>query len=173
MKYQLAEAKQILERTPGVIRAMLHGLSDAWLSPNEGSDTWSPRDVVAHLVGMERAAWIPRVRHLLEFGEGRPFDPVDRTAEILASGHKSIAFLLDEFTFLRRDSLQVLSTLKLSPRQLEQTTVHPDFGVVRLNDLLATWVVHDLSHTAQITRVLATQYKDEVGPWVQYLRVIR
>ena len=173
MKYQLAEATQILERTPGVVRAMLQGLSDTWLLSNEGSDTWTPRDVLAHLVGLERAAWIPRVRHLLEFGEGRPFEPIDRTAEIIASRSKSIAFLLDEFTFLRRDSLQVLSTLRLSPRQLEQTSVHPDFGVVRLNDLLATWVVHDLSHTAQIVRVMAAQYREEVGPWVKYLRVIR
>src|SRR3954462_2799441 len=165
MKYQLAEAKQILERTPNVIRAMLQGLSDAWLLPNEGTDTWSPRDVVAHLVGMERAAWVPRIRHLLEFGEGRPFNPMDRTAQIRVSGHKSMNFLLDEFTFLRRDSLQVLSTLQLTPNQLERNTVHPDFGVVRLDNLLATWVVHDLSHTAQIVRVLATQYREEVGPW--------
>lgn len=173
MKYQLAEARQILERTPGVLRAMLDGLSDAWTLPNEGSDTWSPRDVVAHLVGAERVAWIPRIRHLLDFGEDRPLLPFDRTAEIVASADKPVQTLLDDFAHLRRDSLQVLSTLNLSESQLARTGKHPEFGVVRLHDLLATWVVHDLSHTAQIVRVMATQYRDEVGPWRANLRVIR
>jgi uncharacterized damage-inducible protein DinB len=173
MKYQLSQARQVLERTPGVLRAMLDGLSDAWILPNEGSDTWSPRDVVAHLVGAERGAWIPRVRHLLDFGEDRPFQSFDRTAEIVASADKPIHALLDDFAQLRRDSLAVLDALKLSESQLERTGTHPEFGTVRLHDLLATWVVHDLSHTAQIVRVMATQYRDEVGPWRAYLRVIR
>lgn len=173
MECRLDEARQILQRTPGVLRTMLDGLSDVWLLPNEGAETWSPRDVVAHLVGAERDLWIPRTRHLLEFGEDPPFPPFNRTAEIVASAERSVHDLLLEFARLRHDSLQALDALRLSPSHLDRTGTHPEFGVVRLHDLMATWVVHDLSHTAQIVRVMAMQYRDEVGPWRANLRVIR
>jgi DinB superfamily len=173
MECRLDEARQVLQRTPGVLRTMLDGLSDVWLLPNEGAETWSPRDVVAHLVGAERDLWIPRTRHLLEFGEDPPFPPFNRTAEIVASADRPVHDLLLEFARLRHDSLQALDALRLSPSQLDRTGTHPEFGVVRLHDLMATWVVHDLSHTAQIVRVMAMQYRDEVGPWRANLRVIR
>jgi hypothetical protein len=173
MECRIDDARQILQRTPGVLRTMLDGLSDVWVLPNEGAETWSPRDVVAHLVGSEKHAWIPRIRHLLEFGEDRPFLPFDRTAEIIASADRSIHDLLIELAHLRHDSLQTLDTLRLSPSELVRTGRHPEFGVVRLEQLVATWVAHDLSHTAQIVRVMATQYQDAVGPWRVNLRVIR
>lgn len=144
------EARQILQRTPGMLRTMLDGLSDVWLLQNEGSETWSPRDVVAHLVGAERDLWIPRIRHLLDVGEDRPFPAFNRTAEIVASVERPVHDLLLDFSHLRHDSLQALDALRLSQSELERTGTHPEFGAVRLSQLMATWVVHDLSHIAQI-----------------------
>jgi hypothetical protein len=173
MHYQPERAREILERTPAVLSALLDGLSDAWTTPNEGADTWSPRDVVAHLLGSERILWIPRMRHVIEKGEGVPFQPFDRTAEIVASPDRPLAEMLREFASLRAANLKEFATFKLSEDVLHKRGSHPDFGTVELHNLLATWVVHDLSHTAQIVRVMATQYRDDVGPWRTYLRVIR
>jgi hypothetical protein len=173
MEYDRAKATQILERTPATLEALLVGLSEEWLDGTDGPDTWSPRQVVAHLLGAERAAWIPRLRMILDFGEGRPLPAFDRVAEISASGRKPIGELIAEFAEQRRDSLGVLSRLPLDGPTLSKAGTHPEFGRVELRQLLATWTVHDLAHLVQIERTMAKQYADAVGPWRTYLRVVR
>lgn len=168
----LTEAVSVLERTPEAIAAMLRGLPDAWISAHEGGETWSPFDVVGHLIHGERTDWIPRVRMLLEHGEARAFEPFDRLAQFEASKGRTLDSLLDEFARLRSASLRELSALTLTGSDLERRGRHPAFGAVTLRQLLATWVAHDLDHVAQIARVLARQYTDEVGPWRAYLRII-
>lgn len=173
MEYELTKATQILERTPATLEALLVGLSDEWLDGTDGPDTWSPRQVVAHMIGAERAAWIPRLRFILDFGESRPLPPFDRVAEIMLSGHEPIERLVAEFGEQRRDSLAVLSRLTLDGPTLSKAGTHPEFGRVELRQLLATWTVHDLAHLVQIERTMARQYTDAVGPWRTYLRVVR
>ncbi len=173
MEFDLHRGTEILERTPGVLRSLLEGLPDAWTTPNEGADTWSPRDVVAHMVHIEEVDWIPRVRIVLEDGPGRPFDPVDRFAFRTKSAGRTLPELLDRFDALRARSLGALGALDLSGAALRREGTHPALGTVRLSELLATWVVHDLTHLAQIVRVMAKQYAAAVGPWKEYLSVLR
>jgi hypothetical protein len=173
MEYDLAHAKQILERTPATLSSLLVGLSDAWLDSTDGPDTWSPRQIVAHMIGAERSAWIPRLRMILDSAEPSPLPPFDRTAEIAASGTRAIAELVSEFGERRRESLAVVSSLALDGETLSKTGLHPEFGRIELRQLLATWAVHDLSHLVQIERTMARQYADAVGPWRAYLRVFR
>lgn len=170
--FDVAEAIALLERTPKVLDALLRGLPDGWIAANEGPGTWSPFDVVGHLVHGERADWMPRTRRLLEAGEERPFDPYDRFAQFRESAGKSLGDLLDEFAALRRANLDALAALRISGSDLDRRGRHPDFGPVTLRQLLSTWVAHDLDHLMQISRVLAGQYADEVGPWRAYLRII-
>lgn len=167
------EAAAILARTPATLDALLRGLPDGWIAANEGDDTFSPFDVVGHLIHGERVDWVPRARIILEHGDARAFDPFDRFAQFAASEGHTLADLLDEFARLRQQSLRELEALRLTPADLDRSGRHPAFGVVTLRQLLATWVVHDLDHIVQISRVLARQYSDEVGPWRAYLRVIR
>lgn len=173
MDFDLSHASQILERTPGTLESLLVGLSDTWLDAKEAPDTWSPRQVVAHMLGAERAAWVPRLRLILEFGDTQQLPPFDRVAEITVSGRRPIAELVADFAAVRRDSLRVVSALRLDADTLSRTGVHPEFGRVELRQLLATWAVHDLSHLAQIERAMAKQYADAVGPWRAYLRIVR
>lgn len=173
MQYDLAHAKQILERTPGALESLLVGLSDAWLDATDGPETWSPRQIVAHMLGAERTAWIPRLRMILDKGEAQQLPPFDRVAEINASGGRPIAELVADFASRRRESLAVVATLKLDGDVLSKTGLHPEFGRVELRQLLATWAVHDLSHLVQIERTMARQYADAVGPWRAYMRVVR
>lgn len=168
----LDEAIAVLERTPATISAMLRGLPDGWIAAHEGGDTWSPFDVVGHLVQGERTDWMPRVRILLEHGEARAFEPFDRFAQFEASKGRTLESLLDEFARLRADNLRHLAALNLTGSDLDRRGRHPAFGPVTLRQLLATWVAHDLDHVSQIARVLARQYTDEVGPWRAYLRII-
>jgi len=168
----LDEATAVLEGTPGTLDALLRGLPDSWTAANEGSDTWSPFDVVGHLIHGERTDWMPRVKLLLEHGEAQAFPVFDRRAQFGTSAGRSLADLLDEFSQLRRGSLQELAALELTPGDLDRRGRHPAFGPVTLRQLLATWVAHDLDHLIQVSRVLARQYADEVGPWRAYLRVI-
>ncbi|HTU99222.1 MAG TPA: DinB family protein [Luteitalea sp.] len=170
--YDVEEAAVLLARTPAMLDTWLRTLPDAWLAANEGPDTWSAFDIVGHLVHGERTDWMPRVRRVLEHGEALAFDPFDRFAQFEDSRGKTIDALLDEFARLRASSLEQLRELSLTPSQLELTGRHPAFGLVTLRQLLATWVAHDLDHVAQIARVIARQYSDEVGPWREYLRIV-
>lgn len=172
MDFDLQAAVPVLSRTPDVLNGLLRNLPDAWISGTEGPDTWSPFDVVGHLIQGERADWIPRVRHLLAHGENVPFPAFDRFAQFEASRGKTLAELLDTFRALRADSLRQLAELNLRSADLSRAGKHPAFGRVTLAQLLATWVAHDLDHIVQIARVMGRQYTTAVGPWRQYLRII-
>ena len=170
--FSLEEAIAILERTPATLDALLRGLPDTWIAGNEGEETWSPFDVVGHLIHGERTDWIPRARIILQEGERRAFDKFDRLAQFAVSKNRPLSALLDEFASLRRENLRELKALKLTDPDLDRRGRHPELGVVTLRQLLSTWVAHDLDHIVQISRVLARQYSDEVGPWRAYLRII-
>jgi hypothetical protein len=166
------EAAAMLARTPAVLDAMLRGLPDPWADAHEGGDTWSPFDVVGHLIHGERTDWIPRARLILEHGDSVAFEPFDRLAQFRESAGKPLPVLLDTFSELRAANLRELRAMCLDDTSLDRPGRHPALGRVTLRQLLATWVAHDLDHVVQVARVLATQYADEVGPWRAYLRVI-
>jgi hypothetical protein len=168
----MEEAVAILARTPATLDALLRGLPDGWILANEGGETWSPFDVIGHLIHGERTDWMPRVRIILAHGEARAFDPFDRFAQFTRSEGRTLASLLDELAELRRQNLHELAALRLTDADLDRRGRHPELGVVTLGQLLATWVAHDLDHVVQVSRVLARQYSDEVGPWRAYLRII-
>lgn len=170
--FVMDEAVAVLERTPAALDALLRGLPGGWIAATEGGDTWSPFDVIGHLIHGERTDWIPRVRMILDHGERRPFEPFDRFAQFAASEGRTLASLLDEFASLRRDNLRDLAGMQLTETDLDRRGQHPGLGVVTLRQLLSTWVAHDLDHVVQISRVLARRYSDEVGPWRAYLRII-
>lgn len=172
MHFRLADALEILERTPQTFRALLGGLSESWTSPNEGPGTFSAFDNLGHLVHGEKTDWIPRARLILDQGVNRRFEPFDRFAMLRENQGRSVAELLDEFTRLRADNLGTLRGWSISENDLALEGEHPELGRVTLRQLLATWVVHDLGHVAQTTRVLAKQYREEVGPWSRYLPVV-
>jgi DinB superfamily len=169
----LTETVALLIRTPAALDALLRGLPDRWALSNEGKDTWSPFDIVGHLIFGERTDWMPRVRIILQSGETRPFDPFDRFAQEKESQDKSLEQLLDTFARLREENLAELRALNLKPQDLQRRGRHPELGVVTLSQLLATWAVHDLTHLHQLSRVLAHQYREAVGPWSVYLGVLR
>ncbi len=169
--FDLDEATALLSRTPAMLDAWLRGLPDAWLSCDEGPDTWGPITVVGHLIEGERTDWLPRVKHLLAHGAQVPFPPFDRFAQ-LARGPVPLDRLLDEFGAARAASLRELAALGLAPADLRRTGRHPEFGVVTLGQHLATWVVHNLTHVTQIARTMARRYEKDVGPWRAYLRVL-
>jgi hypothetical protein len=168
----MEDAAAILARTPATLDSLLRGLPDGWIVAHEGGDTWSPFDVVGHLIHGERTDWVPRARTILEHGESRAFDKFDRFAQFGGSDGRTLASLLDEFATLRRENLRELAALRLTEADLDRRGKHPELGTVTLRQLLATWVAHDLDHVVQISRVLARQYSDEVGPWRAYLRII-
>lgn len=172
MDFELTKAMEVLGRTPATLKYLLGALNDDWLLQNEGPKTWSPFDVVGHLIHGEETDWIPRARIILEEGENRQFEPFDRFAMFEKSKGKSIEDLLDAFARLRKDNLQQLRAMNLTPEMLEKRGRHPALGVVTLKQLLATWVVHDLNHIGQIVRVMAKQYQNEVGPWREYLSIL-
>lgn len=170
--FAIDEATAILARTPRTLDAMLRGLPDGWLTAHEGGESWSPFDVMGHLIHGEQTDWIPRARIILEHGEARVFDKFDRFAQFEASKGRALDSLLDEFATVRQQSLRDLAALKITNADLDKRGTHPGLGTVTLRQLLATWTAHDLDHIMQISRVLAKQYSDEVGPWRAYLRVI-
>jgi DinB family protein len=170
--FALEEAIAILSRTPATLDALLRGLPNGWISANEGADTWSPFDVIGHLIHGERTDWVPRAKRILEHGEAQAFEPFDRFAQFVASEGRTLDSLLDEFATARRGNLRELAALRLTEADLDRRGRHPALGVVTLRQLLSTWVAHDLDHVVQISRVLARQYSDEVGPWRAYLRII-
>jgi hypothetical protein len=169
----LDECLSVLARTPATLDTLLRDLPEAWTEATEGPGTWSPYVVVGHLIHGERADWIPRLEIILEHGPSRPFDPFDREAQFRESHGKSLATLLDEFSALRRDNLVRLRALNLQPAQLDLQGTHPALGPVTVRQLLATWTGHDLGHILQVSRVMAKRYKQEVGPWAEYLSVMK
>jgi hypothetical protein len=171
--FSLADAIALLTRTPATLNALLLGLPNIWVRRNEGKDTWTAFDIVGHLIVGERTDWLPRARIILENGEARPFDPFDRFAQLKESQDKPLEQLLDDFARLRSENLAALQALNLQPQDLARRGRHPALGVVTLSELLATWAVHDLTHVHQLSRVMAYQYRDAVGPWSAYLGVLR
>ena len=172
MNFSLAASIEILERTPDVLGRMLKDLSPEWTMVNEGGDTWSAYDVVGHLIHGELTDWIPRMEIILSANTDKLFKPFDRLAQFQKSKGQTLNQLLDEFKALRRENMELLKSKQLTQQDLERTGVHPAFGKVTLAQLLSTWTVHDLNHIAQISRVLATQYKAAVGPWTAYLGIL-
>jgi hypothetical protein len=169
----LEECVSVLVRTPAALSTLLRDLPDAWTEATEGPGTWSPYVVVGHLIHGERADWMPRLSIILEHGESRPFDAFDREAQFRESAGKPLSTLLDEFNSLRRDNLARLTALNLQPDHLDLKGTHPALGPVTVRQLLATWTAHDLGHILQVTRVMAKRYKSEVGPWAEYLSVMK
>lgn len=172
MKFDFEKAYLILERTPAVLKALLHDLPDEWVKPNEGPDTFSPFDVMGHLINGEITDWTVRIKVILEKGADIPFPLFDRFAQYRLSEGKTLSRLLDEFAALRADNMNWLRALQLTEYDLERPGTHPVLGPVTLRNLLSTWVAHDLTHIAQITRVMAKQYKEEMGPWPQFFRIL-
>jgi len=172
-EFKLDETIAVLTRTPATLDALLRGLPESWVRSNEGKDTWSAFDIVGHLIVGERTDWMSRTRVILENGEARPFDPFDRFAQVKESQNKSLEQLLDDFARLRRENLAALRALNLQPEDMSRRGRHPALGVVTLAQLLATWAVHDLTHVHQLSRVMAYQYRDTVGPWSAYLGVLK
>jgi DinB superfamily len=173
MDFRLDEALPVLRRTPAVLRALLSDVPAPWAAATEGAGTWSPYDVVGHLIHAERTDWVPRIEHLLRHGDAVAFPPFDREAMFTASQGRSLGELLDTFDGARTDSLARIQALNLSDADLVKRGRHPEFGVVTLGQHCATWVAHDLSHISQVVRVMARQYTDAVGPWRAYLSILR
>jgi DinB superfamily len=172
MEHSLQNTIALLARTPSTLDALLRDLPEIWTAHNEGEKTWSAYDVVGHLIHGERTDWMPRARIILEFGETRAFTPFDRFAQEHESQRKALGQLLDEFAALREENLRELRGLNLCHEDLARRGRHPSLGAVTLSELLATWAVHDLTHVHQISRVMAQQYREAVGPWKKYLGVL-
>ncbi|WP_276135292.1 DinB family protein [Polluticoccus soli] len=171
MEYSIAKALPILEKTPALLTFWLQGLDDEWISNNEGEEAWSPYDVVGHLIHGERTDWMARIKKTLS-DHDKEYVPFDRFAQFEESKGKTLDQLLAEFTIARKQNLEELTSLNISEQDLFKTAIHPSFGIVTLRQLLSTWVAHDLSHIGQIARVMAKQYKEEVGPWSEYLTIM-
>ena len=172
MGFDLQQTIAILTRTPPALNALLRGMPEAWTMRNEGGKTWSPFDIVGHLIHGDRTDWMPRARVILKYGEDRPFDPFDRLAQERESQGKLLEELLEEFCRLRAENLDALRALNLQPSDFDRRGRHPALGVVTLSQLLATWAVHDMTHLHQLSRVMAYQYREVVGPWSAYLGVL-
>lgn len=172
MAFDLPEAVRVLQRTPGALRGLLDGLGPQWTHARYGEGTFSPFDVVGHLIHGDRTNWMARVRHLLACGESAPFPPFDRFAMYALNEGRSMGELLVEFAKVRDASLAELRTLDLTPADFGRCSTHPELGRVTLGQLLATWVVHDLAHIRQIATAMAYQYRDDVGPWAAYLSIL-
>jgi hypothetical protein len=173
MEQNLQHTIALLSRTPNALNALLRDLPEAWTHNSEGDNTWTVFDVVGHLIYGDRTDWIPRARRILESGEAKAFNPFDRLGQIKESQGKSLVQLLDEFARVRSEALDDLRALNLQPDDFNRRGRHPALGVVTLSELLATWAVHDMTHLHQISRVMAHQYREAVGPWAKYLGVLK
>ena len=173
MEHNLQHTISLLTRTPAALNALLRDLPETWTLRNEGEKTWSAFDVVGHLIHGERTDWLPRARMVMKAGETQTFEPFDRWGHVRESQAKSMGQLLDEFAGLRSENLIELRAWKLRPQDLERRGRHPALGVVTLSQLLATWAAHDLTHLHQVSRVMAHQYREAVGPWSAYLGVLQ
>lgn len=172
MNFRFEEAIQLLARTPASLEAFLSGLPEGWIHCNEGEGTWNAEEVIAHLIEAEISNWIPRIETLLQYGEGQTFPPFDRFAHLETTAGTSPEQKLSVFKEIRMANLEKLRNLVNPDKDLELRGTHPEFGSVTLSELLSTWVVHDLTHISQITRVMAERYRQDVGPWEQYLSVL-
>lgn len=172
MEHNLQQTVALLTRTPATLNALLRDLPDGWTRANEGETTWSAYNVIGHLIHGERTDWMPRARMILEHGESRAFEPFDRLAQERESAGKSLPELLDEFARLRAENVDALRKMNLTEAEMKERGQHPALGVVTLSQLLATWTVHDLTHLHQISRIMAYQYREVVGPWRAYLGVL-
>jgi hypothetical protein len=172
MEQDLEYTLSVLSRTPATLNALLRDLPQEWTLRNEGDDSWSAFDVVGHLIHGDRTDWMPRAQMILQYGGSMPFEPFDRVGQVRESEGKSLPQLLDEFAGLRAEKIAELRGLNLQPEDFERRGLHPALGAVTLAQLLATWAAHDLTHLHQISRVMAHQYRDAVGPWSKYLGVM-
>lgn len=173
MQFSLEKSLEILERTPKVLICLLDGISVDWTEQNEGGETWSVYDVIGHLIQGERNNWLIRAELILSNKVDKSFIPFDRFAQFNTNERKTLKQLLEEFHEIRSENLKILRSLNITIKDLSKTGVHPIFGEVTLSQLLSTWTVHDLNHISQITRIMAKQYKSEVGPWVEFLRILK
>ena len=173
MQHNLQQTTALLTRTPAALDTLLRGLPDVWIHSNEGEGTWTVHDVIEHLIHCERADWITRAKMIREFGETRTFDPLNRNAHLEAGQLCTLDQSLDEFAQLRTANLAELVAMNLGPDDLSLRGRHPAFGAVTLSQLLATWSIHDLTHLHQISRIMAYQYREAVGPWSAYLGVLQ
>lgn len=173
MEHRLAQTISLLTRTPATLNALLRDLPESLTSSNEGEKTWSPYDVIGHLIHAERTDWMPRIRIILQHGDTKVFEPFDRLAQFRENQGKSLPQLLDEFSGFRSENLAELRAMNLKPEDLKRRGKHPSLGAVTLSELLATWAAHDLTHLHQISRIMAHQYREAVGPFSAYLGVLR
>ena len=173
MRFSIHQSIEILERTPVVLQHLLENLSAEWTVNNEGGDTWSAYDVLGHLIHGDKTDWLPRAELVLSENVEKRFQPFDRFAQFENSKGKTLKQLLHDFEEVRNTSIERLKSLNITERDLEKTAVHPTFGEVTLSQLLSTWIVHDLDHISQIARVMAKQYKNEVGPWIEFLKILK
>ena len=173
MQHNLQHTILLLARTPATLDALLRDLPEEWTMRNEGGNTFNAFDVIGHLIQGERADWMPRAKRILQFGESRAFDRFDRRAQERESQGKSLPQLLDEFARLRAENLAELRALNVTDQELNRRGLHPELGTVTLSQLLATWAAHDLTHLHQISRIMAHQYREAVGPWTAYLGVMQ
>lgn len=173
MKFSLEKSIEILERTPAILELYLNDLSQDWIKNNEGENTWSPYDIIGHLVHGEKTDWIVRIKVILNDSDNIQFEPFDRFAQMSLDKNRPISELLKEFRDLREMNLNELKALQIVEMDFKRMGIHPELGKVSLAQLISTWVVHDMGHIAQISRVMAKQYKSEVGPWVNYLGILQ
>jgi len=173
MQFDLNKTFEILDNTPSVLKVLLNNLSEDWTHHNEGGESWSPYDVLGHLIHGEKTDYMARVNKILGDDPDNTFAPFDRFAQFEESKGKTLHELLEEFAVVRKRNMDYLRSKNLQPFQFELVGNHPSLGVVTLRNLLSCWTVHDLTHTAQITRVMAKQYKENIGPWIEYFRVLQ
>ena len=173
MKFTIQKSLRILENTPEIIETLLSGLDEEWLYANEGDNTWNPFDVVGHLIEGEKTDWIPRLQIIVGNSKDRKFVPFDRFKQQNVNRGVPISTLIAEFRECRKKSLDFLKSISITEELLARTGIHPEFGEVNLKQLLATWVTHDLAHLSQITRIMAKQYKEEIGPWQAYFNIFK
>jgi hypothetical protein len=172
MNFSLDKTIEILEKTPDTISQLTKGISTVWIKTNEGEYTWSVFDVVGHLLHGDKTDWISRIKIILFENEDKNFEPFDRFAQIETSKGKTYEQLVNDFRGIRKENIETLRSLNINEKDFMKTGIHPTFGMVTLQQLLATWLVHDLDHIAQIARIMATQYKEETGPWIAFLKII-
>ncbi|GAA4272939.1 DinB family protein [Aquimarina gracilis] len=173
MVFDINKSIEILQRTPLILESLLQGISKEWVENNEGENTWSAYDIVGHLIHGEKTDWIPRAKVILSKAENKTFDPFDRFAQMNKDQERTIEELLKEFKEIRSKNIEELKSFQINETKLSKKGIHPELGEVNLKELLSTWVVHDLGHISQISRVMAKQFKSEVGPWSAYLGILK